>query len=165
MNQRRFLRQCCLIAAIATICAANSFAGDVSVPHGYSLVRTERDISEFRLDANGLTVLLLPDHSVPAVTLMVTYRVGSRNESYGTTGATHLLEHLMFKGTAEHNKEAGTGFDQLLERAVPTRMPPPIWTGRIITKQLVRKISRWPSLWRPIACAIRACGKTTVAPK
>jgi zinc protease len=73
-------------------------------------------ISEYRLDANGLTVLLLPDHSAPAVTMMVTYRVGSRNESYGTTGATHLLEHLMFKGTREHNKGAGNGYDQLLER-------------------------------------------------
>ena len=48
--------------------------------------------------------------------MMVTYHVGSRNESYGTTGATHLLEHLMFKGTRDHNQEAGNGYDQLLER-------------------------------------------------
>ena len=75
-----------------------------------------KDISEYRLDSNGLTVLLLPDHSAPAVTMMVTYHVGSRNESYGTTGATHLLEHLMFKGTRDHNQEAGNGYDQLLER-------------------------------------------------
>jgi zinc protease len=79
-------------------------------------VQAVQGITEYRLDANGLTVLLLPDHSAPAVTMMVTYRVGSRNESYGTTGATHLLEHLMFKGTRDHNKETGNGYDQLLER-------------------------------------------------
>ncbi|HEY2881163.1 MAG TPA: pitrilysin family protein [Pirellulales bacterium] len=91
-------------------------AAEPAVPAGFTHVRSEQDISEYRLDSNGLTVLLLPDHSAPAVSVVVTYNVGSRNESYGTTGATHLLEHLMFKGTRDHNKEAGTGFDQLLER-------------------------------------------------
>ncbi len=101
---------------LAAIVGTSCLAASVTAPAGYSFVKTEADISEYRLDSNGLTVLLLPDHSAPAVSVMVTYRVGSRNESYGTTGATHLLEHLMFKGTQEHNKEAGTGFDQLLER-------------------------------------------------
>ena len=96
--------------------AAVSSSATAAIPPGFTHVRTDQRISEYKLDSNGLTVLLLPDHSAPAVTMMVTYRVGSRNESYGTTGATHLLEHLMFKGTREHNREAGTGFDQLLER-------------------------------------------------
>jgi zinc protease len=100
------------VVAVTSACSAAS----TSIPPGFTHVRTVQDITEYRLDANGLTVLLLPDHSAPAVTMMVTYRVGSRNESYGTTGATHLLEHLMFKGTLEHNKEAGNGYDQLLER-------------------------------------------------
>src|SRR3954462_8188935 len=98
--------------AIASACVAAS----IPIPPGFMHVRTVQGISEYRLDSNGLTVLLLPFHSAPAVTMMVTYRVGSRNESYGTTGATHLLEHLMFKGTSEHNRDVGTGFDQLLER-------------------------------------------------
>lgn len=96
----------------ASACTAES----TPIPSGFTRVRVVQGITEYRLDANGLTVLLLPDHSAPAVTMMVTYRVGSRNESYGTTGATHLLEHLMFKGTRNHNKEAGNGYDQLLER-------------------------------------------------
>src|SRR4051812_17973406 len=100
------------LLAFATSCIAAS----AEIPPGFKHVRTVQGITEYRLDANGLTVLLLPDHSAPAVTMMVTYRVGSRNESYGTTRATHLLEHLMFKGTREHNKEAGNGYDQLLER-------------------------------------------------
>ena len=36
--------------------------------------------------------------------------------SYGTTGATHLLEHLMFKGTRRAQRGGGNGYDQLLER-------------------------------------------------
>jgi zinc protease len=83
---------------------------------GFTRIQQVKGITEYRLDANGLTVLLLPEHSAPAVTFMVTYRIGSRNESYGTTGATHLLEHLMFKGTQRYNKEAGTSYDQVLER-------------------------------------------------
>jgi zinc protease len=35
---------------------------------------------------------------------MVTYHVGSRNEAIGYTGSTHLLEHLMFKGSTQYNK-------------------------------------------------------------
>jgi zinc protease len=115
MNNRLLIQRhvfTIILLTVATACSAASTA----IPSGFTHVRTVQGITEYRLDANGLTVLLLPDHSAPAVTMMVTYRVGSRNESYGTTGATHLLEHLMFKGTREHNKEAGNGYDQLLER-------------------------------------------------
>ena len=106
----------CIVFAALTLICLPVVAATPTTPSGFTHVRTEGEISEYRLDANGLTVLLLPDHSAPAVTMMVTYRVGSRNESYGTTGSTHLLEHLMFKGTQDHNRQAGTGFDQLLER-------------------------------------------------
>ncbi|MGZ5020073.1 MAG: M16 family metallopeptidase [Chthoniobacterales bacterium] len=83
---------------------------------GFSFVRTVGPISEYRLDSNGLQVLLLPEHSSPTLTFMVTYRVGSRNEVIGTTGATHLLEHLMFKGSPKFNDEKGTSVKQFLER-------------------------------------------------
>jgi zinc protease len=83
---------------------------------GFSHVRTVGDIDEYTLKSNGLTVLLLPEHSSPTLTFMVTYRVGSRNEVTGTTGATHILEHLMFKGTTQHNRSKGNSFDQLMER-------------------------------------------------
>src|SRR5258708_34897244 len=55
-------------------------------------------VHEYRL-GNGLQVLLIPDASKATVTVNVTYRVGSRMESYGETGMAHLLEHLMFKST------------------------------------------------------------------
>lgn len=100
---------------LLSIVSALPLPAQTGVP-GFTRIRSVQEITEYCLDSNGLTVLLLPEHSAPAVTFMVTYRIGSRDESYGTTGATHLLEHLMFKGTEKHNKEAGTGFDQALER-------------------------------------------------
>ena len=115
MNNRSLLHKVVFVLLFGVIVSTCLAAATVTVP-GFTHVKTVQGISEYRLDVNGLTVLLLPDHSAPAVTMMVTYRVGSRNESYGTTGATHLLEHLMFKGTREHNRELGNGYDQLLER-------------------------------------------------
>jgi len=51
---------------------------------------------------NGLTVIILEDHRAPVVTLQVWYKVGARNEQLGNTGISHLLEHLMFRGTAKY---------------------------------------------------------------
>ena len=48
---------------------------------------------------NGLKVLLLENHKAPVITFQVWYRMGSRNEVYSKTGLSHLLEHMMFKGT------------------------------------------------------------------
>jgi len=48
---------------------------------------------------NGLKVILLENHKAPLVTFQVWYRVGSRNEEWGKTGLSHVLEHMMFKGT------------------------------------------------------------------
>lgn len=48
---------------------------------------------------NGLKVILLENRKAPVITFQIWYRVGSRNEGYGKTGLSHLLEHMMFKGT------------------------------------------------------------------
>ncbi len=82
----------------------------------FAFVRSSGGVEEYRLTANGLAVLLLPQTAAPVVTFMVTYRVGSRNERAGLTGATHLLEHLMFKGTERYNKDAGTAIFPTLQR-------------------------------------------------
>jgi zinc protease len=82
---------------------------------GFTYVKSLGGIDEYRLDANGLRVLLLSDRTAPVVTFMITYHVGSRNEVTGTTGSTHLLEHLMFKGTTAFNREKGNSVDQFLE--------------------------------------------------
>lgn len=51
---------------------------------------------------NGLKVLLKEDHKSPVVTFQIWYKVGSRNEKLGTTGMSHLLEHMMFKGSKKY---------------------------------------------------------------
>ncbi len=48
---------------------------------------------------NGLKLILLENHRAPLITFQVWYRVGSRNEAWGKTGLSHMLEHMMFKGT------------------------------------------------------------------
>jgi zinc protease len=83
---------------------------------GFTLVKSLSGIDEYRLDSNGLTVLLVPDHSAPVVTFQVTYQVGSRNEVTGVTGATHILEHMMFKGSESFNDPKGNSVKQFLER-------------------------------------------------
>ncbi len=60
-------------------------------------------VRRHRLD-NGLTVLTLEDRAVPLVATMVWYRVGSRYETAGQTGLSHLLEHMMFKGSSRFGK-------------------------------------------------------------
>ena len=109
----------CHLLSLALLSALGLHAADTPAPAavaGFTYVKTLGGISEYTLDANSLQVLVLPEHSAPVVTFMVTYRVGSRNEGLGVTGATHLLEHLMFKGTPEFNRAKGNSVDQLLER-------------------------------------------------
>jgi zinc protease len=64
-------------------------------------IRTVEGITEYRLD-NGLVVLLFPDPTQSTFTVNITYLVGSRHEGYGETGMAHLLEHMLFKGTAKY---------------------------------------------------------------
>ena len=75
---------------------------------GFKFIKASGGIEEYCLSSNGLRVLTLEEHSAPVTTFMVTYHVGSRNEAIGHTGATHLLEHLMFKGSKKFNKEKNT---------------------------------------------------------
>jgi zinc protease len=104
----------------------------------FSFVQTSGGIEEYRLEANGLQVLLLPEAAAPVVTFMVTYRVGSRNERAGLTGATHLLEHLMFKGTDRYNKEAGTSIFSTLQR-VGAQINATTWYDRTNYYELLPK--------------------------
>ncbi len=91
-------------------------AARAAAPAGYTYVKTLDGITEYKLAANDLAVLLLEDHSAPVLTFMVTYRVGSRHEVTGTTGATHLLEHLMFKGSKNFHPGIGKGFDTVMDK-------------------------------------------------
>lgn len=59
----------------------------------------EKKVRKFTLK-NGLRVLLVERHVSPTVSLYIRYRVGAADEAGGRTGTAHLLEHMMFKGTA-----------------------------------------------------------------
>ena len=77
----------------------------VSVASAYAQVdriTSVEGITEYRLQSNGLRILLFPDLSKPTITVNITYLVGSRLENYGETGMAHLLEHMLFKGSTKH---------------------------------------------------------------
>ena len=63
--------------------------------------------------ANGLTVILSPDASYPAVAVEMVYLVGSAHERAGRTGFAHLFEHLMFQGSANYNQEYFTPYEPI----------------------------------------------------
>lgn len=58
-------------------------------------------IAEHQL-ANGLKILVQEDHRSPVVVSQVWYKVGASYEPNGITGISHMLEHMMFKGTDKH---------------------------------------------------------------
>lgn len=64
---------------------------------GISKVGEHALVSEYRLDANGLRILLVENHSAPVVVHLVLYGVGGANEGTGQSGFAHLLEHLKYK--------------------------------------------------------------------
>ncbi len=86
-------------------------------------------IEEYMYQPNGMNVLLLQDNASPVVTVQIVYRVGSKNEVLGNTGSTHLLEHLMFKGTPTFNKKKGTSITNSLQN-VGAQMNATTWYDR-----------------------------------
>ncbi len=62
------------------------------------VLATQGKVEEFMLD-NGMKVIVQPDHRATVVVSQVWYKVGSSYELPGTTGVSHVLEHMMFKGT------------------------------------------------------------------
>ncbi|HBN45721.1 MAG TPA: insulinase family protein, partial [Candidatus Marinimicrobia bacterium] len=97
--------------------------------NGFEYIQSSGGIDEYKMSANGLTILLMEDHSAPVVTFMVTYHVGSRNEAIGHTGSTHLLEHLMFKGSRSFNKKRNTAIWTVLQN-VGARINATTWLDR-----------------------------------
>ncbi|MDA8225651.1 MAG: pitrilysin family protein [Betaproteobacteria bacterium] len=63
-----------------------------------SVTLAHAGVQQFTLD-NGLRVIVQEDHRSPVVVSQLWYRVGSMDEFNGSTGLSHMLEHMMFKGT------------------------------------------------------------------
>lgn len=64
--------------------------------------------------ANGLKIIVWPDHDIPNANFYTFYKVGSRNEYPGITGLAHYFEHMMFNGTS---RRAPGEFDRTMEAA------------------------------------------------
>ncbi len=62
---------------------------------------------------NGLKVLVVEDHKAPVATFQVWYRVGGRDDPKGKTGISHLLEHMMFKGSQKFGEKQ---FSRIIQR-------------------------------------------------
>ncbi|MFM7737698.1 MAG: M16 family metallopeptidase [Alphaproteobacteria bacterium] len=95
MSRNRLL----VFAAVAATALVASARGPAWAAKPYAEQVVERTLD------NGLKILMLPDHKAPVTVVQVWYRVGSRNETPGVTGLSHMLEHMMFKGTKSHGPE------------------------------------------------------------
>jgi zinc protease len=69
------------------------------------------DVKEFKLD-NGLTILMLENHTAPIITYYSFFKVGARNERRDNSGISHFFEHMMFNGAKKFGPKM---FDQALE--------------------------------------------------
>jgi zinc protease len=74
------------VLSLLLLAAASSVRADMFEAHQFTL-------------ANGLTVVVIPNHRAPIVTQMMWYKVGAADETTGKSGLAHFLEHLMFRGT------------------------------------------------------------------
>jgi zinc protease len=63
------------------------------------------ETKEYKLE-NDLKVLIVEEHKAPVATFQIWYRVGLRGEPAGKSGISHLLEHMMFKGTPKYGPSA-----------------------------------------------------------
>lgn len=96
---------CANLPALAAQPAAPAPAA-VSVPGSEQIVS--------KTLANGLKIIVWPDHDIPSANYYTFYRVGSRNEHVGITGLAHFFEHMMFNGTT---RRAPGEFDRTMEAA------------------------------------------------
>ena len=99
-------------------CLTLALASAVALAAAPATALQAQDPGRIQLDtfslANGLRVVLAPDHSTQVVAVNVWYNVGSRNEQVGRTGFAHLFEHMMFQGSANVPKG---GHMSMVERA------------------------------------------------
>jgi len=91
------------LTLIATPALAEPLAEPVTItpPHKTGTntpASNNSGVNEYKL-SNGLKLIVKEDHRAPIVVSQIWYKVGSANEHSGITGISHVLEHMMFKGT------------------------------------------------------------------
>ncbi|HLB83972.1 MAG TPA: insulinase family protein, partial [Steroidobacteraceae bacterium] len=93
-----------VLAVVLSLAAVDAGAGSAAPAEAAKI--------ESRTLANGLKVVVWPDHDIPNVAMYLWFRVGSRNEYPGITGISHFFEHMMFNGT---RTRAPGEFDRIME--------------------------------------------------
>jgi len=93
-----------VLAVVLSLAAVDAGAGSAAPAEAAKI--------ESRTLANGLKVVVWPDHDIPNVAVYLWFRVGSRNEYPGITGISHFFEHMMFNGT---RTRAPGEFDRIME--------------------------------------------------
>nr|WP_294786957.1 pitrilysin family protein [uncultured Flavobacterium sp.] len=99
---------CCSLAFCTLISAQSKSVN-------FKKIKELGGIEEYLYQPNGMNILLLQDNASPVATVQIVYRVGSKHEVLGNTGSTHLLEHLMFKGTSNFSKKNGNSITDVLQ--------------------------------------------------
>ena len=108
-------RYASLLVAVAAVslagCATQPTASPVATPPAakapaseavtLTAVSSANGVHEYKLN-NGMKIIIKEDHRAPVVVSQVWYKVGSSYEHGGITGVSHVLEHMMFKGTEKH---------------------------------------------------------------
>jgi len=86
-----------LFALVLSACATQS----LHIPANFA--KPVKHYPQYQLHektlSNGLKIIVKEDHRAPVVVSQIWYKVGSSYESNGLTGLSHVLEHMMFKGT------------------------------------------------------------------
>ena len=104
------------ILTLFFVSSTMTFADTLDDSTSLRFIQKYESIEEYELENNGLKVLLQHNPSMPVATVMITYKVGSRNEIDGVTGATHILEHMMFKGTKDFSIDSNLDYSNQMER-------------------------------------------------
>ena len=93
-----------LFAKISAFCLAVLVVASVmsSCKKEYATIKGDPTNTRIYTLDNGLTVYLTPMHKEPRIQTYIAVRVGSKNDPSETTGLSHYLEHIMFKGTTNY---------------------------------------------------------------
>jgi zinc protease len=101
---------CALPAAAQQDKAANR--AKLSQPAPVNPRQTGNNTFQFAL-ANGMQVLVIPDHRAPVATQMLWFKVGAVDDPPGISGLAHFFEHMMFRGTKANPDDA---FSQIIAK-------------------------------------------------
>ena len=93
-----------VLGAVALSMLITTGPAALAAPAKTALPKVDIKFDEFTLP-NGLRVIVHTDRKAPIVAVNVWYHVGSKNEPLGRSGFAHLFEHLMFRGSENHQGE------------------------------------------------------------